>query len=83
MTTENHRTPPPAGNHPTPPPAGGYQVRRICAWCNTVMGHKISSSPHDTHGMCPECARDLFGEELMSALQTEDERRAARQEVCG
>jgi len=34
-----------------------HNIKRICAWCNIVMADGITPA---THGICPECARELM-----------------------
>lgn len=35
-------------------------MRRVCAWCEDVMGYTEDDQEGDTHGICPSClAREL------------------------
>lgn len=40
-------------------------MKRVCAWCNTLMG-EIESDKHDastiTHGICNSCLKTLFND---------------------
>lgn len=33
--------------------------RRICSWCKKDMGPLSFGSPHDSHGICPECYTNI------------------------
>lgn len=37
--------------------------KRICAWCEKVMGEKKTEKPGDTHGICRKCMKKHFPED--------------------
>lgn len=54
-------------------------VKRICAWCQKVMGEVDARGPGDaSHGICPECVKVLEAElredDDGQATTTEDDR---------
>lgn len=45
--------------------AAGPRMVVVCAWCNTVQGHKAcdaADAGKTTHGICPACVALALGE---------------------
>lgn len=38
-------------------------MRRVCAWCDNVMGYTEDEQEGDTHGICQQCLNECFPEE--------------------
>lgn len=32
-----------------------YKIKIICAWCQKLIGYKLSKTKGETHGICKSC----------------------------
>lgn len=42
-------------------------MKRVCAWCTSVMG-ETPEGEGETHGICPPCIGEHFGNSMAAAL---------------
>lgn len=34
-----------------------HKIKRVCAWCGSVLGYKYSACKIDTHTICKDCCK--------------------------